>query len=60
LAAVLLLEEAPGRGGAGAGRLHFEPLAEAEAARLEELILATLEWRIGAGLDLGRHTPAGA
>ena len=35
--------------------LAFEPFAQAEAARLEEARLATLEARIDADLDAGRH-----
>ena len=49
---------APGRAGAVArayGELADAPFARAEAARLEELRLAALEWRAEAELALGGH-----
>ena len=42
-------------GGAALADLAFEPFAEAEAARLEELRLVAIEERIDAELALGRH-----
>ena len=40
--------------------LAFEPFAQAEVARLEELRVVALESRIDAELQLGRHAVAGS